>query len=98
MKETKIVHVKVFDALNSDVIQLSKGLNELKKKLDFNVEFILTNDKIEIHDIKYLIKELYDLYNMYKKLYESDTHTKEEGKKKLERREKEFVKQEIEVD
>lgn len=98
MKETKIVHIKVFDAVNTDIIQLKKMLTELKTRLNFNVEFILTNDKIEIHDIKYLIKELYDLYNMYKKLYESDTHTKEEGKKKLERREKEFVKQEIEVD
>lgn len=58
MKETKIVHVKVFDAFSSDVVQLSKELNKLKKKLDFNVEFILTSDKIEIRDIKYLIKEL----------------------------------------
>jgi len=88
MKETKIVHVKVFDAFSSDVVQLSKELNKLKKKLDFNVEFILTSDKIEIHDIKYLIKEFYDLYNTYKKLYESDTHTKEESKKKLERNKK----------
>jgi len=98
MVDTKIVHVKIYDAVNTDVIEFRKLLTELKKRLNFKVEFVITNEKIELHDIKYLIKELYDLYAKYKQLYESETNTKGNNKSKQIRRETEFTKQEIEVD
>jgi len=62
VKETKIVHVQIADASEADIKQMSKILNMLKEKLTYDVEFIITNEKFEIHDIKHLINILYELY------------------------------------
>ena len=69
-KGTRIVHVKIFDATQEDMEIFKPGISSLKDKLPFDTEFVVTNDKIEVQDIKHLIKELYDLYNKYKKLKE----------------------------
>ena len=51
VKETKIVHVQIADASESDIKQMSKILNSLKDKLTYDIEFIITNEKLEIHDV-----------------------------------------------
>ena len=42
------------------------ALQILKQKLDFDVEFLVTNEIIELQDVKKIIKELYELYNLEK--------------------------------
>jgi len=40
---------------------LRDRLQELKEKLNFEAEFIVTNDKIAFRDAKWLIEEIYNL-------------------------------------
>lgn len=65
-KETKIVHVQIVDGEPAQLKALRDNLKILKKKLDFNIEFLITNDKIKMRDVKYLLKELYSLYKKMK--------------------------------
>jgi len=66
VKETKIVHVQIADASEEDIKQMSKILTMLKDKLTYDIEFIITNEKFEIHDVKHLINHLYELYKKTK--------------------------------
>lgn len=65
-KDTKIIHVAIVDGEPQQLKKLSEELNKLKKKLDFDVEFMVTNDKIKFRDVKWLINELYKLYKLGK--------------------------------
>lgn len=62
----KIVHVAVVDGTPEQIRGLSVALNNLKDKLDFPVEFLITNDRVELRDVRKLIDELYELYKIYK--------------------------------
>jgi len=61
-KDTKIIHVQVVEGTQEQIGVLGKALKELKDKLPFDVEFMVTNDAIQLRDVKYLIDELYTLY------------------------------------
>jgi len=63
----KIVHVSVLDGDIPQIEALQKVLGSIKKKLPYNVEFLITNDKIKFRDVRQLIDELYKLYKMYEK-------------------------------
>jgi len=64
MKDTKIIQVVVVDGEPEQLVALRDNLNKIKKKLDFNAEFLITNDKIRFQDVKTMIKELYKLYKL----------------------------------
>jgi len=63
-KETKIVQVVIVDGEPEQLAALRDKLNDIKEKLDFNAEFLITNDKIRFQDVKTMIKELYKLYKL----------------------------------
>ena len=65
-KETKIVQVVVVDGEPHQLKAISDNLRIIKEKLDFNVEFMVTNDKIKFRDVKWMIDELYKLYKLGK--------------------------------
>lgn len=66
-RDTKIIQVVIVDGEPEMIKVLSTALGELKKKLPFNAEFFITNDKIRFRDVKWMIKELYDLYKLGEK-------------------------------
>ena len=70
-KDTKIVHVTVVDGEQKMIIALAEHLGQLKKDKELDVEFLITNDKIQLRDVKYLIDELYVLYKKYKSVAEN---------------------------
>ena len=84
-KDTKIVHFVVIDGNDLQIKALAIALSEmrerLQEKVDFNIEFLITNDKYQLRDVKYLINELYKLYKMERKLREKPLEKSEEDKK-----------------
>jgi len=66
-KDTKLVHVMIVDGEPAQLKALSENLKTLKKKLDFDVEFMVTNDKIKFRDVKWMIDELFKLYKLGKR-------------------------------
>jgi len=58
----KIVHIKILDGDVKDVELISKQLKGITE-----YKFIITNDRIEVHDIEKLLTEVYTLYKQYKK-------------------------------
>ena len=68
--EKKIVHVKIIDASEEDVKSMASFMKQLKDQLPYEIEFLITNEKIEMQSIKHLIKELYTIYKLEKKLLE----------------------------
>lgn len=66
-RDTKIIQVMVIDANEKAILALQKALGEIKKTLPFDAEFFITNENIRFRDIKFMIKELFDLYKMEKK-------------------------------
>lgn len=66
-KKTKLVHVMIVDGEPQQLKALSETLSKLKKKLPFDAEFFISNDKIKFRDIKWMIDELYILYKLGKK-------------------------------
>jgi hypothetical protein len=75
-KDTKLVHVAIVDGNPEQIAALRNRLGEIKKKLPFDVEFLITNDKVQLRDVKYLIDELYILYKNYKATSENDAKGK----------------------
>jgi len=65
-KDTKIVQIVVVDGEPHQIKALSDNISQLKKKLNFDVEFVITNDKIKFRDVKWMIDELYKLYKLGK--------------------------------
>ena len=60
----KVIHVKIIDG---DETQIRRVVDFLKNSdLDKEYEFLVTNEKIEITDIKNLIDSLYSLYQKMK--------------------------------
>jgi len=64
MKQPMLVHVAVIEGTEDSVKTLTKALKPLKDK--YNIDFLVTNDKIQLRDVKTLIEELYILYKRYK--------------------------------
>ena len=65
-KEVKLVHFTVVDGSEEQVKALTIAVNDIKEKLPFKLEFLVTNDRIELHSVKYLLDELYKLYKLLK--------------------------------
>ena len=63
-EDTKIIQVIVVDGEPEQIKVLMTELKKLKKKLSFDAEFLVTNDKIKFQDVKVMIKELYKLYKL----------------------------------
>ena len=66
-KDTKIVQVVVVDGEPDQLIALRDNLNKMKKKLQFDVEFLITNDQVRLQDVRTMIDELYKLYKLGEK-------------------------------
>jgi len=72
-KDTKIVHAQMINGNREDIKNLGLILGELSKNIDMDIQFLVTNDQVQLRDVKYLIDELYALYKreeMIKKLKE----------------------------
>ena len=65
-KETKLVQFRILDGTEEEVTLLTEALKNIKKKLPVNMEFLVTNERVELRDIKYHINELYALYKLEK--------------------------------
>lgn len=66
-ENTKIVHVVVIDGELNMIKALGEHLNKMKKDNDLDIEFLITNDKVQLRDVKYLLNELIALYKKTKK-------------------------------
>ena len=66
-KDTKIVQVVVVDGEPKMLEALRDKLNDIKSKLPFDAEFLITNDKIRFQDVGVMIEELYKLYKLGEK-------------------------------
>ena len=65
MVKRKIVQVKIIGPCASeDIMKLKNQLFSLDLP---DYDFIITSEKIELTDIKHLIKHLFELYKKYKK-------------------------------
>ena len=67
-RDTKIIQVAIVDGNIEDIKALRDALEKLKESLPYDVEFLVTNDTIQLRDIKYLIDSLYVLYKKEKEL------------------------------
>lgn len=73
-KEVKIVHVQVIDGDENDIKVVGETLKKFKEQLQdsigYDIEFLISNDRVEIRDVRSLIKELMVLYKKQQKWYE----------------------------
>ena len=67
-KDTKLIHFSIVDGNEEQIATLARALATLKDKIPFDMEFLVTNDKIRLYDVKYLIKELLKVYEKEKEL------------------------------
>ena len=81
MEEPRILFVQVIDGTAEDINAVKEGFTSFKDKFPFPVEFIVANEKIELHSVKYLIDMLYALYKQYKETGEAQLQKLEEMKK-----------------
>ena len=72
-EKAKLIHVTVFDSDINQINELKKYLNTVKENLSFEIEFLVTNDKVELRDVKVLINELYKLYKKNRQLKDKQT-------------------------
>jgi len=67
MNMKKLVHFQILNGTEEDIRNLSTALGQMKDKLG-DVEFLCTNERIQMRDIKGLIDSLYILYQKEKAL------------------------------
>jgi hypothetical protein len=81
-REVKIVHVQVIDGDTEDAKLVGETLNKFKEKLQdtsgYELEFLISNDRVELRDVRALIKELMVLYKRQQKWYEQTQAKKSE--------------------
>ena len=70
-KIPKLVHFTVVVGTEEEIKALGTVLGEMKQKLPFEIEFLVTNDRIQLTDLKFLLAELIKLYKNYKAIKES---------------------------
>ena len=68
-KDTKIVHFSIIDGTQEDIRNLSIALGEMKKRVNLDIEFLVTNDKIQLSSVEDLLTSLYTLYKMKEKAF-----------------------------
>lgn len=72
--ECKLIHIKVVGGTQADIYDIGKAMQELKKKLPYRLEAIVSNDRVELRDVNNLMRELWKLkkqLDQEKKLSES---------------------------
>lgn len=69
MEKVKLIHVTIMTDDMNTVMQLKEQLKKIQERMP-DIEFLITNDKIQLTDIKHLINELYLLYKRYKNFRE----------------------------
>jgi hypothetical protein len=57
----KVIHVKVVGGNSADIYEIGNALKKFKAQLPFKLEFIITDDRVELRDVDLLVKELYKL-------------------------------------
>lgn len=67
-KDTKIVHVAVVDGTPEMLKALGQHLTKMKNDNNLDIEFLITNDKVQVRDVKYLLDELIALYKREKQV------------------------------
>lgn len=67
---SKIVHFQIIGGDQEDVKNLSMALNDMRKTTELDIEFLVTNENIQLRDVKWMIDELYKLYKANKALSE----------------------------
>jgi len=77
MEKIKIVHVAVVDGTPEHIAGLREQLIKVKDRLNYPVEFLITNDRVELKDVRKLIDDLYELYRSYKNTKETKNGKKE---------------------
>ena len=65
-KDTKIIHFTIVDGTVEEVKELKEVLAKIKDKLSYDIEFLITNDKVESMSVKDLLKSLTALYKKEK--------------------------------
>ena len=65
---TKLIHVKIIDGTQADVVEIGQAMKKLKSTLDYDLQAIVTNDKVELKSVDDLLLSLYQL----KKQIETD--------------------------
>ena len=64
--DVKLVHFTILDGSMEEIEQFTIALNKIKKQLPFRVEFLVTNERVELVSLKYLFAELIRLYKKTK--------------------------------
>ena len=59
--DTRLIQIQIIDAQPGDIPVIREALSELKEKLPFKLEGIITSDKIQLRDLDFLLKEFYEL-------------------------------------
>lgn len=73
-KETKVLHIQVLGGDDPDFMKLlGQHLNKIKENLNktnfpYNLEFIITTERIELYSVKHLLENLIDLYKKEQKI------------------------------
>lgn len=67
-QNTRLVHFTVIDGTNEEIIQLQDALKQIKDKLDYDLEFLITNDRVESVSVENLLSRLIKLYKKDKKV------------------------------
>lgn len=69
-KDTKIVHFKMIGGSPEDLNALGLQLKQMVDKTGLDIEFLVSNERVELTSVKYLLRELYKLYKNMKELQE----------------------------
>ena len=56
--DVRVIHVQVIGGTQADIYEIGKAMQELKSKLPYRLEAIVTNDKVTLRDVDTLIIEL----------------------------------------
>lgn len=59
--DKKVIHIKIIGGTQADVVSIGSAFQEFKKKLPFEVEAFVTDDRVELRDVDALLRELWKL-------------------------------------
>jgi len=77
MTEYKLVHFTILDGNEDEIKSFAGELNKWKKKRGIDYDFLVTNDRYQLTDVKYLLNELYRLYKNFKAVKDGEKNAKE---------------------
>lgn len=72
-KQIRLVHFTIVDGSVEDIKNLGDALNEAIQKYNLPFQALVTNQRIELTDTKFLLDNLYTLYKKYKAVKEAKT-------------------------